>query len=148
MTYEPRHEKRKDFPVRFSFLLEISVWEDQTLCLANRATGGVFNNERGKGKRKMEKIGEEFLQRWDEFEAAVFQNTVFQKIQPPLDCKDAVLIVKNSGLFKLNVKQVTLLEHLRDIREIIAKNGIQSVSITTEEVDTLKQIITSIKESC
>ena len=96
----------------------------------------------------MEKLGEEFLQSWNEFETTVFQNTAFQKIQRPLDCKDAVLIVKNSGLFSLNAKQVALLEHLRDIREIIAKNGVQPVAITAEEVDTLKQIITSIKASC
>ena len=81
-----------------------------------------------------------FQQRWREFESAVFQNVVFQKIQHPLECKDAVLIIKNSGLFNLDAKQVALLEHLRDIREIIEKNGVQSAVITAEEVDTLKQI--------
>ena len=95
----------------------------------------------------MNELEKEFLQKWSEFETAVFQNAAFQKIQRPLECKDPVLIITNSGLFNLDAGQVSLLEHLRDIHEITVKDAAQSVAITKEEVVALERITVSIKVS-
>ena len=94
----------------------------------------------------MNELSEEFLQEWDEF-----SNAVLQQIPPPQGCKDPVLIVMNSGLFKLTNDQLVTLMTLSVVHTAIdTKCGAEvaiSAALTAERIDTLKQIVTSIKAS-
>ena len=96
----------------------------------------------------MENIGEEFLQRWDEFKMAVLKT-----IPQPHKCDDPVEILKYSGQKKLDDGQIDKLEMLRDIHDII-KHGMErgnigvedaiSTCLNAERVDYIKQIMASI----
>ena len=94
----------------------------------------------------MNELRQEFLQVWDEF-----SNAVLQQIPPPQGCKDPVLIVMNSGLFKLTNDQLVTLMTLNVVHAAIESDcGAEvaiSAALTAERVDTLKQIIISIKAS-
>ncbi len=113
-----------------------------------RAADGVFNNRRRRRKKKMNEIGKEFLEHWDEFKMAVL------KTIPQLSkCDDPVEILKHSGQKKLTDSQIDKLEMLRDIHDII-KHGMErgnigvedaiSTCLNAERIDYIKQIMVSI----
>ena len=95
----------------------------------------------------MEKIGEEFLQCWNEFSDAVLE-----KIPQPRGCEDAVLIVMKDTtgcLFKLDKDQVDKVVLLGTIRKLIedrigADEAI-SAALTEESVDILRQVTALIR---
>lgn len=99
-----------------------------------------------KGKITMNELGKEFLKSWDEF-----KNAVLGKIPPPPECKDPVLIVMNSGLFKLTNDEFVNLMILSIVHTSIESGyGAEvaiSAALTTERVDILRQITASIKAS-
>ena len=93
-----------------------------------------------------DKLKEEFLKCWNDF-----TDTVLGKIPPPPVCKDPVLIVMNSGLFKLTNDQFNTLMTLSVVHRAIeidcgAEVAI-SAALTQERIDTLKQITALIKDS-
>jgi len=92
----------------------------------------------------MKKLGEEFMEFWDEFTDAVFG-----KIQSPLQCKDPVLIVMNSGLFKLTNEQFDILMILSVVHKAIeidyGADAAISAVLTKERIDILNQITALIK---
>ena len=80
-----------------------------------------------------------------------FENAVLGKVPPPPACKDPVLIVMNSGRFKLTYDQFNTLMTLSVVHKAIeidygAEVAI-SVALTMERVNTLKQITASIMTS-
>ena len=92
----------------------------------------------------MKKLGEEFLRCWNEFKDAVFG-----KIPPPTQCMDPVLIVLNSGLFKLTNTQFDTLMILSIVHKAIEINygadAAISAALTKERIDILNQITALIK---
>ena len=95
----------------------------------------------------MEKLGEEFLQSWNEFSDAVLK-----KIPQPRGCEDPVLIVMKDTtrcLFKLDKDQVDKVVLLGTIHKLIeyrigADEAI-SAALTEESVDILRRITALIR---
>lgn len=95
----------------------------------------------------MEKIGEEFLQSWNEFSDAVLK-----KIPQPRGCDDPVLIVMKDDtgcLFKLGKDQVDKVVLLGTIHKLIENrigaDAAISAALTEESVDILRQITALIR---
>ncbi len=96
----------------------------------------------------MNKLGNEFLQCWDEFKTAVLA-----KVPPPPVCEDPVLIVtRNNGcLFALDANQLNTVLLLGTIHKFVELNiGVEealSAALNRECVDILMQVTTLIRQS-